>query len=283
MGALKGVVPYEQWEINNKLYQLGRTSEVIPVREPSLDAGSAEDGGRGGQKYAVQDGGEVREGEAQLSSGGVVTEEWIIVNTSPGLHPFHIHVNPFQIKDVITNNEGAYSPDAPAGSGGFYDSVVTNQGITVNKETGQRESDMRWRDTVLVPPGGSVHLWMRFDARNPLRLDPNTGSPVNAVGSSAGVTQPAGVFTGKTVYHCHFLTHEDLGMIENFVLTKAGPDTTSLVDALDSSGHVKQGIDCGPEGGCTKTVTAVTTENSTSSTKPPKQRGHLRGGGRGAS
>ena len=47
----------------------------------------------------------------------------------------------------------------------------------------------RWRDTVLVPPHGMVKVWIRFDR-----------------------------FVGKTVAHCHFLAHEDTGMITNVLI-----------------------------------------------------------------
>jgi len=46
-----------------------------------------------------------------------------------------------------------------------------------------------WRDTVGVPPNGFVKIWIRFDS---------------------GI--------GKSVFHCHFLGHEDGGMMKNFIV-----------------------------------------------------------------
>jgi len=40
-------------------------------------------------------------------------EQWTINNDSGGVHPFHIHVNPFKLTDVTT--EGLSGPDAPYG------------------------------------------------------------------------------------------------------------------------------------------------------------------------
>lgn len=79
-------------------------------------------------------------------------EEWELVNVDPDRmdHPFHLHVNPFQ---VISRN-------------------------------GQPEPLRAWKDTVLVKGGETVRI------RIPFRT-----------------------FTGKTVYHCHILDHEDLGMM----------------------------------------------------------------------
>ena len=81
-------------------------------------------------------------------------EEWELVNVDPDRmdHPFHLHVNPFQI---ISRN-------------------------------GQPEPYHAWKDTVLVKGGETVRIRIPFQT-----------------------------FTGKTVYHCHILNHEDLGMMGN--------------------------------------------------------------------
>ncbi len=79
-------------------------------------------------------------------------EDWELVNIDPdGMdHPFHLHINPFQ---VISRN-------------------------------GQPEPYRAWKDTVLVKGNETVRI------RIPFRD-----------------------FTGKAVYHCHILDHEDLGMM----------------------------------------------------------------------
>lgn len=77
-------------------------------------------------------------------------EEWVIRNTSGHQHPFHIHVNDFQV-------------------------------VAVN---GQPVSAHGWEDTVDLPPNGEVTIRMRFAD-----------------------------FTGRFVYHCHILSHEDDGMM----------------------------------------------------------------------
>ncbi len=79
-------------------------------------------------------------------------EDWELVNIDPdGMdHPFHLHVNPFQ---VVSRN-------------------------------GKPEPYRAWKDTVLVKGNETVRI------RIPFRD-----------------------FTGKAVYHCHVLDHEDLGMM----------------------------------------------------------------------
>ena len=82
-------------------------------------------------------------------------EEWTILNTSQEIHPFHIHVNDFQVMSV--NGE-------PARADSLQDTVP----LPVSKNG--------------VP--GKVVIRMRMQR-----------------------------FTGKYVFHCHILAHEDLGMM----------------------------------------------------------------------
>ena len=77
-------------------------------------------------------------------------EEWVLYNTSDEWHPFHIHINDFQ---VVAINGAPFTAHS-------YD------------------------DTYLIPPHGSFTMRSRF-------LD----------------------FTGKYVYHCHILFHEDHSMM----------------------------------------------------------------------
>jgi FtsP/CotA-like multicopper oxidase with cupredoxin domain len=77
-------------------------------------------------------------------------EEWQIYNTSEEWHPFHIHVNDFQVVEIDGEPYTAHGYD----------------------------------DTFLVPAHGSFTMRSRF-------LD----------------------FTGKYVYHCHILFHEDHSMM----------------------------------------------------------------------
>lgn len=86
--------------------------------------------------------------DTQVSLGTV--EDWEIINTGTMAHPFHIHVNKFQ---VISRN-------------------------------GQTEPYAAWKDVVSVNPGERVRIRMAFRD-----------------------------YTGKTVYHCHVLDHEDRGMM----------------------------------------------------------------------
>ena len=78
------------------------------------------------------------------------TEEWTISNATEFWHPFHIHVNEFQV-------------------------------VALN---GQPYEAHGYEDTFPVPPHGSFTMRIRFTD-----------------------------FTGRFVYHCHILAHEDGGMM----------------------------------------------------------------------
>ena len=90
-------------------------------------------------------------------------ERWDVVNSSRNTHLFHIHDVQFQILD---RNGAAPGPTEPGR-----------------------------KDTVLVRPGETVPLLMRFtDYADP-------GTPY--------------------MYHCHILQHEDQGMMGQFVVVPA--------------------------------------------------------------
>jgi FtsP/CotA-like multicopper oxidase with cupredoxin domain len=129
-------------------------------------------------------------------------EEWTIYNTDaptptgsttqlPGAgvaHPFHIHVNPFQIVEVFDPSKDAEKP----------------QTLT---------STYVWRDTFAIPAGKVV-------------TDNKCYAPIAKVLARDGVTVvdvcPGYFkmrsrfvdFTGQYVQHCHILGHEDRGMMQ---------------------------------------------------------------------
>ena len=84
------------------------------------------------------------------------TEEWVVTNTSPLAHPFHIHVWPFTLTSA---SDGRATTGTP-------------------------------QDVVLIPPRGWVRLRIPFTT-----------------------------FTGRSVYHCHILDHEDAGMMATVAVT----------------------------------------------------------------
>jgi len=106
--------------------------------------------------------------------------QWTIASSMNYWHPFHIHVNPFQVKSV--------NPGYLAGTSLFKQAVIETNTVPPNM----------WRDTVFIPPLGNTVIWQRF-------------------GDGRGTAE-----TGKTVYHCHFLDHEDQGMMANLMIRPSG-------------------------------------------------------------
>lgn len=102
-------------------------------------------------------------GPARVDAAPMVgtVEEWTIVNNTQEQHPFHIHINDYQV-------------------------------VSIN---GQPYDAKGHQDTVPVPVNGEVVILNPFDD-----------------------------FTGKFVFHCHILAHEDLGMM-------------AVVDVLNAAGQ----------------------------------------------
>ncbi|TFD12562.1 multicopper oxidase family protein, partial [Cryobacterium sp. TMT1-21] len=125
-----------------------RAEPVTARRELILSMGMG--GGMGGGMNFTINGESFDAGRVDTTVQGGSVEEWLLTNTSPMDHPFHLHVWPMQLLE--TNGRAADSPP--------------------------------WQDVVNLPARGSARVRIAFDD-----------------------------FTGRTVYHCHILDHEDLGMM----------------------------------------------------------------------
>jgi len=104
--------------------------------------------------------------------------EITVVNPNGGPHPFHIHINRFQVISMS--------------SGSIFNDELLNNPLRV------------WRDTIIIPGLGVGRLWMRVGNR-----------------------------TGKTLFHCHKLFHEDSGMAGTILIrnppTPQGESPAGLV------------------------------------------------------
>jgi FtsP/CotA-like multicopper oxidase with cupredoxin domain len=161
-------------------------------------------------------------------------EEWKIVNKTFGpkvSHPFHIHINPFQIVEIFDPNQMVDADGNPLLDPGTPGAVpkyiltgssalppppqqlkpgqclidVTNPNTWHPCEQ-KKTSDRIWWDVFPIPSGLAV-----------------TGSDGKAVnGSDGNPVQIPGYFKmrsrfvdypGQYVMHCHILAHEDRGMM----------------------------------------------------------------------
>jgi FtsP/CotA-like multicopper oxidase with cupredoxin domain len=158
-----GVLPAA---VNPAATRVGGDTSDLPRAQFTLGMGQ----GRGyinGVTFDVLADGSVRACERHSMVG--TDEIWEIVNESGMDHPWHQHVNDAQVIAV---------------SGG--DPAIARYATLHTQAPG-------WKDTVIVPKGGSVTL------RIPIRD-----------------------YTGMTMFHCHILEHEDIGMMGMWHIMDAG-------------------------------------------------------------
>ena len=107
-------------------------------------------------------------------------EEWVMTNPTGGVHPFHVHVNAFQVKQ-------AYSAQVPDPKLVGADVAIVQSRIDALRAI---DHPNQWRDTMIIPPKGYLRVWTRLYSKR----------------------------VGKTVLHCHFLAHEETAMISKFLI-----------------------------------------------------------------
>jgi FtsP/CotA-like multicopper oxidase with cupredoxin domain len=101
-------------------------------------------------------------------------QDWVLENHTTIPHPFHIHINPFQVMEVAT-------PVADNSGGANY---------TIYKPA----SDQVWQDVIAIPAAVSVNG--------------------QVVPGRVRIRHQFVDFTGTYVLHCHILAHEDRGMMQ---------------------------------------------------------------------
>lgn len=116
-------------------------------------------------------------------------EEWKLTSNGTG-HPFHIHVNPFEIVSIVNNATGVdVSPlgvvDRPAPNAPGDPQYPGLKGV--------------WKDTLWIKPGYTVTLRTRYER-----------------------------YIGEFVLHCHILDHEDMGMMQNVAIVLPGGTSASV-------------------------------------------------------
>jgi FtsP/CotA-like multicopper oxidase with cupredoxin domain len=103
-------------------------------------------------------------------------QEWVLVNETTVTHPFHIHINPFQITKI----------EIP---------ILSADGNSATYSTYAPTSNFVWSDVVPMPAGVVLKSGQVAESRVTIR-------------------QQFVDFTGSFVLHCHILAHEDRGMMQ---------------------------------------------------------------------
>ena len=126
-------------------------------------------------------------------------EEWTIYNETTIAHPFHIHVNPFQIVEVFDPNN-MQVPLRIVSDAMAMEAAVKKYGNTKKVVVGPPI----WYDNFAIP--------IAKTQSGAVILNPDTGyaqTPGYFTMRSRFVD-----FTGQYVQHCHILAHEDRGMMQ---------------------------------------------------------------------
>jgi o-aminophenol oxidase len=110
------------------------------------------------------------------------TEVWSVVNLTEDTHPFHVHLVQFQALGRDLYNTEGFRPETGA----------TTVPIRFQGHGTLDANELGWKDTVRVNPGEMVSIVATFDG-----------------------------FTGRYMYHCHILEHEDHDMMRPFIVMPA--------------------------------------------------------------
>ena len=152
-GAPKQMAIPQKLPVPTREYPLISDSEIVHRHKVTFTMQTGSKRILDGFEYLV-DGELYQENKVDPTVKRGTAEEWQIVNNSDGIHPFHIHVNSFEVMGM------PYDPKY-----------------------------RRIHDTVWLAPFSTLTMRTRFKT-----------------------------WTGKSVYHCHVLPHEDSAMIKNFLI-----------------------------------------------------------------
>lgn len=160
-------------------------------------------------------------------------EEWTVMNqANDKSHPFHIHINPFQVTAVFEPNSKA------ATTKGDPCYVDPNNPETFKPcPSHQTQGPFVWSDTFAIPTGQQITLQKTDKSPNtptcakeqdcPAPLRPYVQCPPYPPGTPYAspyctefipgyftMRSRFADFTGQYVLHCHILIHEDRGMMQ---------------------------------------------------------------------
>lgn len=144
------------------------------------------DGGPGSQPILTIDGKQFSEGTINRAMLMGDAEEWTLYNKSLNsiMHPFHIHINPFQITEI-------FDPGKPA-----------------DQQLLKPAKNWIWQDTIAIPASTQ-----KVDSEGNPVTDEN-GNPVLDKIGYVKIRTRFEDFAGMFVIHCHILGHEDRGMMQ---------------------------------------------------------------------
>jgi FtsP/CotA-like multicopper oxidase with cupredoxin domain len=113
-------------------------------------------------------------------------EVWQLINLTGDTHPIHLHLDPFQ---VLARRPIRYEiPDGGIGDRDLVATVTVERDPADDRDHAIDENERGLKDTVRVNPNEIVEIAVRFTT-----------------------------YSGRYMYHCHILEHEDRDMMRPFV------------------------------------------------------------------
>jgi FtsP/CotA-like multicopper oxidase with cupredoxin domain len=151
-------------------------------------------------------------------------EEWKVMNATTSIaHPFHIHINPFQVVEVFNPNATVTEPK----TGTTLPTYVFDPNAVKNKDIqcllnplGDPED---WKPC--HPPAVSNIWWDVFPIPSGIQAVDANGQPITRLNPKTQKQEQINVpgyfkmrsrfvdYSGFYVIHCHILAHEDRGMM----------------------------------------------------------------------
>jgi FtsP/CotA-like multicopper oxidase with cupredoxin domain len=141
----------------------------------------------------------------------------VVTTDPPGVvdHPFHIHINPFQVVEFFDPNQ--LVPD-PTNNNALIPKYVTTQSAITNKLVQcflDPNDQTTWKDCQNTPQSNRI-WWDVFMIPSARAVYANVGSANLSETVIPGYFKMRSRFVdfaGQYVLHCHILAHEDRGMM----------------------------------------------------------------------
>ncbi len=136
-------------------------------------------------------------------------EEWKVTNNTTNIsHPFHIHINPFQVTEVFAPNSTLADGTTPM----YVVSTDPNVPIQAGQCRVNPDKADTWKPCVATAPAAHRVWWDVFPIPSGVAATKTDGTKITINGyfklRSRFVDYP-----GWFVIHCHILAHEDRGMM----------------------------------------------------------------------
>lgn len=151
-------------------------------------------------------------------------EEWKIVNQTYGppiSHPFHIHINPFQVTEIFS--PGDTLPD-PTKAGATIPKYIFDKAARKSAKQcllDPQADPTTWRPCEATPPNVNNIWWDVFPIPSGVNAKDAKGNAIISTKTGLAVQVPGYFkmrsrfvdYAGYFVIHCHILAHEDRGMM----------------------------------------------------------------------